>query len=110
METGSRCLKSLTRQGESQELTSLSISVHAGLGIPQCLWLKSTGSAKCLTGLLGYNDLHAIVMHALNWERRFIERRSSIHPQLTTSSVSAQVSFVSIPTARQMRSRRYGTT
>ena len=25
-----------------------------------------------------YNDLHAIVMHALNWERRLIERRSSI--------------------------------
>ena len=32
-----------------------------------------------MTGLLGYNDLHAIVMHALNWERRFIERRS-VHP------------------------------
>ena len=64
---------------------------------------KSTGSAKCLTGLLGYNDLHAIVMHSLNWERRFIERRTSIHPQLTTSSVFAQVSFVAIPAARQMR-------
>ena len=60
-----------------------------------------------------YNDLDAIVMHALNWERRLIGRRSSrltIHPRLTTSSVSPQVSSVAIPAARQMRRRRYGIT
>ena len=37
-----------------------------------------------------YNDLHTIVMHALNWERHLIERHSSIltiDPHLTRSSV-----------------------
>ena len=39
---------------------------------------KSDRIGELLDWYLPYNDLHAIVMHALNWERRFIERRSSI--------------------------------
>jgi UDP-glucose 4-epimerase len=55
-----------------------------------------------------YNDLRSIVMHALNWEQRLIERRSPIwriRSQLPRSSVPSQVSAVAIPTAREMRRR-----
>ena len=87
----------------SQELISLSISVHAGPGIRAVLVAQVDRISEVLGWYPRYNDLRAIVMHALNWERRLIERRLSIRPQLPRSSVPSQVSAVAIPTAREMR-------
>jgi UDP-glucose 4-epimerase len=90
--------------------------VHFGprrAGDPPVLVAQVDRIGEVLDWSLRYNDLHAIVMHTLNWERRLIERRSSIltiHPQLTRSSVSAQASSFAISSARQTRRRRDGAT
>ena len=87
--------------------------VHFGprrAGDPPVLVAQVDRISEVLGWYPRYNDLRAIVMHALNWERRLIERRLSIRPQLPRSSVPSQVSAVAIPTAREMRRRSYGTT
>jgi UDP-glucose 4-epimerase len=61
--------------------------VHFGprrAGDPQMLVANVDKIGTVLDWHPRYNDLHTIVMHALNWERRIGERRSSTlrtHPR-----------------------------
>ena len=73
--------------------------VHFGprrAGDPPVLVAQVDRISEVLGWYPRYNDLRAIVMHALNWERRLIGRRLSIRPQLPRSSVPSQDSAVAI--------------
>jgi UDP-glucose 4-epimerase len=60
-----------------------------------------------------HNDLHSIVGHALDWERRLVEHRPSvlpIHARRARADASAKVAAATIPAPRDMRRRRSATT